>query len=85
MPGYGWPERPACCGGCFEEYFEAISGLGERLRRLFALALDLPEDWFEDGVPGHSSSMRVDQLPARPKASPSRASSAPAPTPTTAA
>ena len=68
----------------FEEYFAAVSGLGERLRRLFALALDLPEDWFEDAFRGHSSSMRVINYPA-PEAAPSRASCARARTPTTAA
>ena len=52
------------CGARFEEYFAAVSGLGERLRRLFALALDLPEDWFEDAFRGHSSSMRVINYPA---------------------
>jgi isopenicillin N synthase-like dioxygenase len=47
-----------------EAYYEAISGLGERLRRLFALALDLPEDWFEDKFRDHSSSIRVVNYPA---------------------
>ena len=84
MPGYGWPERPPELRRLLEEYYEAISGLGERLRRLFALALDLPEDWFEDKFRDHSSSIRVSTTP-RPRASPNRASSAPAPTPTTAA
>lgn len=61
VPGYGWPEgvrEP------FEAYFAAVAGLGERLRRLFALALGLPEDWFEDTFRGHSSSMRVINYPA---------------------
>jgi isopenicillin N synthase-like dioxygenase len=38
--------------------------LGGRLRRLFALALDLPEDWFEEPFRDHSSSMRVINCPA---------------------
>ena len=47
----------------FEAYYATVSGLGERLRRLFALALGLPEDWFDDAFRGHSSSMRVINYP----------------------
>jgi isopenicillin N synthase-like dioxygenase len=63
VPGYGWPARPPALRGLFEEYFAALGDLGRRLRRLFALALDLPEDWFEDSFRGHSSSMRVINYP----------------------
>src|SRR3954469_6678694 len=59
VPGYGWPERPTGLRRAFEEYFTAVAGLGGRLRRLFALALGLSEDWFEDAFREHSSSMRV--------------------------
>jgi isopenicillin N synthase-like dioxygenase len=64
VPGFSWPARPPELRARFEEYFAAVSGLGERLRRLFALALGLPEDWFEDAFRGHSSSMRVINYPA---------------------
>ena len=64
VPGFGWPARPPELRARFEDYFAAVSGLGERLRRLFALALDLHEDWFEDAFRGHSSSMRVINYPA---------------------
>ena len=64
VPGFGWPANPPELRARFEEYFAAVSGLGERLRRLFALALGLPEDWFEDAFRGHSSSMRVINYPA---------------------
>jgi isopenicillin N synthase-like dioxygenase len=47
----------------FEEYFAAVSGLGERLRRLFAEALGLGEEGFEDAFRGHSSSLRVINYP----------------------
>jgi isopenicillin N synthase-like dioxygenase len=62
VPGHGWPSPEL--RAAFEEYFAVVSGLGERLRRLFALALDLPEDWFENAFRGHSSSMRVINYPA---------------------
>jgi isopenicillin N synthase-like dioxygenase len=64
VPGYGWPSHSPELRAALEEYFEAVSGLGGRLRRLFALALDLPEDWFEPAFQGHSSSMRVINYPA---------------------
>ena len=63
VPGYGWPTRPAELRSLFEAFFAALSGLGERLRRLFALALGLPEDWFEDAFRNHSSSMRAINYP----------------------
>jgi isopenicillin N synthase-like dioxygenase len=63
VPGYGWPTRPPGLRAAFEEYFAAVAALGERLRRLFALALGLPEDWFEPAFRGHSSSMRVINYP----------------------
>jgi isopenicillin N synthase-like dioxygenase len=64
VPGYGWPERPPELRAALERYYDAAAGLGERLRRLFALALGLEEDWFEDKFRDHSSSMRVINYPA---------------------
>jgi isopenicillin N synthase-like dioxygenase len=64
VPGFGWPPSPPELRSTLEEYFEAVSGLGARLRRLFALALGLPADWFEGSFRGHSSSLRVINYPA---------------------
>jgi isopenicillin N synthase-like dioxygenase len=63
VPGFGWPERPPGLRRHFEAYFEELSALGERIRRLFALALDLPQDWFEPFFRDHSSSLRVINYP----------------------
>jgi isopenicillin N synthase-like dioxygenase len=63
VPGVGWPERPPGLRALFEEYFAELGRLGGRLRRLFALALGLPEDWFEEAFRDHSSSMRVINYP----------------------
>jgi isopenicillin N synthase-like dioxygenase len=63
VPGFGWPEHPPALRALFEAYFEALSGLGQRIRRFFALALELPEDWFEPSFAGHSSSLRVINYP----------------------
>ena len=63
VPGYGWPKRPPDLCAAFEDYFGASAALGGRLRSLFALALDLPEEWFEPAFRDHSSSMRVINYP----------------------
>lgn len=68
VEGYGWPERPADLRETWREYYEALSGLGARLRRLFALALGLREDWFEPAFRGHGSSMRVINYPEQAQA-----------------
>jgi hypothetical protein len=39
--GYGWPGHPPELRRLFEDYLEALSGLGGQLRHVFALALDL--------------------------------------------
>jgi isopenicillin N synthase-like dioxygenase len=63
VPGFGWPEQLPQLRPLWEQYLAALAGMGERLRRLFALALDLPEDWFEEAFRDHSSSMRVVNYP----------------------
>jgi isopenicillin N synthase-like dioxygenase len=63
VPGFAWPEDPPGLRPLFEAYFKALGGLGERIRRFFALALDLPEDWFEPSFRSHSSSLRVINYP----------------------
>ena len=64
VPGYGWPARPAGLRDRFEAYFEELGALGGRIHRFFALALDLPEDWFEPFFRGHSSSIRAVNYPS---------------------
>ncbi len=63
VAGYGWPQRPPELRVAFEEYFVTLSELGARLRGLFARALGLPDDWFDDAFRGHSSSMRAVNYP----------------------
>lgn len=64
VPGFGWPERPPGLRASFEAYFEELGALGERICRFFALALDLPADWFEPFFRGHSSSIRAVNYPS---------------------
>ena len=63
VPGFGWPEQPPALREAFETYYATVSGLGARLRGLFARALGLPENWFDEAFRGHSSSMRAVNYP----------------------
>src|SRR4029453_17292498 len=63
VPGFGWPGEPSELRETFEAYYAALSELGARLRGLFARALALPENWFDEAFRGHSSSMRAVNYP----------------------
>lgn len=54
-----WPERPAEFAEVVYRYFEAVRQLGRRLFRGFALALDMPEDFFEDKIDKPMAQLRV--------------------------
>ncbi|KAI6144537.1 hypothetical protein BKA82DRAFT_4172616 [Pisolithus tinctorius] len=43
-----WPSEPAGFREAFVNYYHAAFGVGKVLHRLFALALDLPETYFDD-------------------------------------
>jgi isopenicillin N synthase-like dioxygenase len=59
-----WPERPAELRGLYEDYFRTMGRLAEELMAIFALALDLPEDFFADKIDRHISRLRVRNYPA---------------------
>ncbi len=63
-----WPAEPAAFQPAFEAYYRAVSGLANRLLGGFALALDVPEDWFADKVDHHISNVRALHYPAQPEA-----------------
>jgi isopenicillin N synthase-like dioxygenase len=48
-----WPERPAGLERSWAAHYAAMTGLAGRIMRLFALALDLPEDFFDDKIDRH--------------------------------
>jgi isopenicillin N synthase-like dioxygenase len=59
-----WPDiGPAFRHGVYG-YYEAMTALARRMFGLFALALDLPEDWFEDKLERPASIMNVLHYPA---------------------
>lgn len=59
-----WPERPAGLRPVYERYYRVMDGLAIDLMRLFALALGLPERYFDASVDRSISRLRVRNYPA---------------------
>jgi isopenicillin N synthase-like dioxygenase len=64
-PNY-WPDHPPELAGLVQAYFDAMLGLTHTLMRMAALALDLPETWFDEayGEPGFT--LRFVNYPDQP-------------------
>lgn len=58
-----WPTCPQGFQGSWVEYYRAMSGLSAKLMRIFALALELPEFFFDDKIDRHISCLRVISYP----------------------
>lgn len=61
-----WPNDPPSFRPAFERYYRSVADLAGRLLGGFALALGLPEDWFEDKVERHISNVRALHYPEQP-------------------
>ena len=61
--GDPWPPDPPDLELAWRAYYEAMSGLAAILRSIFAAALGLEPDYFEDRFRGHLSSLRVVDYP----------------------
>jgi isopenicillin N synthase-like dioxygenase len=61
-----WPERPAGLEGAWRAYYLAATNLATHLMRLFALALELPEFFFDDKIDRHITQMVSVNYPAQP-------------------
>jgi len=59
-----WPERPAALREIYTAYSRVMSDLACTMMRLFALALDQPETFFDDKIDKHISRLRVRNYPA---------------------
>jgi isopenicillin N synthase-like dioxygenase len=59
-----WPERPAELRPLYEAYFRAMGALAADLMTMFALALELPDQFFDDKIDRHISRLRVRNYPA---------------------
>ena len=58
-----WPMRPPDLEPAWRAYYEAMSTLAATLRSIFATALGLAPEYFEDKFRGHLSSLRVIDYP----------------------
>jgi isopenicillin N synthase-like dioxygenase len=59
-----WPSAPGELQPAMRAYFTELDNLSRRLARYFALALDLPMDWFADKLDRHASQLRLLHYPA---------------------
>lgn len=50
-----WPEQPDGYGDIWTAYYQEMTRLSADMMRLFALALNLPDDYFEDKIDRHIS------------------------------
>lgn len=61
-----WPESPEGLRATFTAYYWAMEGLTRTLMRISALALDLPEDWFDGKYDRFPGTLRTVQYPNQP-------------------
>jgi isopenicillin N synthase-like dioxygenase len=62
-----WPDDPAAFREIVYGYYETVLAVGRRLFRGFALALDLPEDYFDHKIDKPMGQLRVVQYPPQPE------------------
>ncbi|MEX0344078.1 MAG: isopenicillin N synthase family dioxygenase [Rhizobiaceae bacterium] len=58
-----WPQRPEGFRQAWEAYYRGMEGLAARIMRVFALALDLPEDYFASYIDQPISALRALNYP----------------------
>jgi isopenicillin N synthase-like dioxygenase len=58
-----WPERPAAYRPAMSHYYSAMEVLGRTLMHVFAVALDLPEAYFDDKIDRHFSTLPANHYP----------------------
>ena len=63
VPVNRWPERPAALKALYTKYYLRMGALAADLMRLSALALDLPEAYFDDKIDRHISRLNVRLYP----------------------
>jgi len=60
-----WPDRPADFRAFYTDYYTQIDRLARDLMRVFALALDLPEIYFDDKIDDHFAALNTFFYPAQ--------------------
>src|SRR5262249_1606542 len=63
IPSNHWPERPAALKAVYTKYYLRMAALAADLMRLSALALGLPETYFDDKIDRHISRLNVRLYP----------------------
>lgn len=63
VPANRWPERPAALKQLYTRYYSRMGALAADLMRLSALALDLPENYFDEKIDRHISRLNVRLYP----------------------
>ena len=61
-----WPANPPDLKPLWIEYFRTLNALGATIMRIFAIALDLPEHYFDDKIEPPQAFMRVINYPDQP-------------------
>lgn len=61
-----WPARPPALRAIWTRYYRAMEQLAATLMRVFAIALDLPETFFDDKIDRHITRMRAINYPDQP-------------------
>ncbi|MEU1311237.1 2OG-Fe(II) oxygenase family protein [Streptomyces cinnamoneus] len=59
-----WPDLPGF-RDAYTAYYAAMEDLAQELMRLFALALDLPEHWFDDKTDHHMTNLTANYYPGQ--------------------
>jgi isopenicillin N synthase-like dioxygenase len=59
-----WPVRPPGYRAVFSEYYRTFESLARQMMRLFAVALDMPESFFDQRIDRHFSTVPANDYPA---------------------
>ena len=59
-----WPGLPGFAAA-YRRYYALMEDLAQEIMRLFALALDLPETWFDDKIDDHLTNLVANYYPAQ--------------------
>ena len=59
-----WPDSPANFAGVMTGYYNAMDSVYRSIMRLFAVALDLPEGYFDKTIDKHGSLLRLTHYPS---------------------
>ena len=59
MPPVRWPKNPVQFEQAWLGYYKAMENLSANMLQAFALALHLPQNWFEDKIDRHRCSLRA--------------------------